>query len=418
MCASQRTAAAHKERYPDWSEPMFFRDACIPVRLSWSSPFARWQGPLAEVSSLDLAVQVTADALAGRGLPATEVGGIVLGWTVPQPAIFYGASTVAARIGAPHATGAMLSQACATSAACVEVAALRVDAGLDEVSMVIATDRTSNGPVLTYPAPSSPGGAPRQEHWILDSFRRDPWGGLSMIATAERVAAEAGLTREGIDEVALMRYQQYQAALADDQAFQRAYMVPVTVPSRRGEPVVIDGDVGVHPTTAEGLAKLAPSDAGGVVTYGTQTHPADGTAGMILATAARARELARGEGIARILGTGLARVGKGEMPKAPVPAAKAALEHAGLDFGDVDAVTTHNPFAVNDLWFSHQTGIPLERMNSYGCSLIYGHPQGPTGARLIVELLHTLRMRGGGIGLFTGCAAGDTGAAVVVRVED
>jgi acetyl-CoA acetyltransferase family protein len=397
---------------------MFFRDACIPVRLGWSSPFARWQGPLAEVSSLDLAVQVTADALADRGLPATEVTGIVLGWTVPQPEIFYGASTVAARIGAPHATGAMLSQACATSAACLEAAALRVEAGLDELSMVITTDRTSNGPILTYPAPSAPGGAPQQEHWVLDSFRRDPWGGLSMVATAERVAAEAGLTREAIDQVTLLRYQQYQAALADDRAFQRAYMVPVTVPSRRGEPVVIDGDAGVRPTTAEGLAKLVPPEAGGVVTYGTQTHPADGTAGLVVAPAGRARELAGGEGIARILGTGVARVRKGEMPKAPVPAAMAALEHAGLSFGEVDAVTTHNPFAVNDLWFSKQTGIPLERMNSYGCSLIYGHPQGPTGTRLVVELLHTLRQRGGGIGLFTGCAAGDTGAAVVVRVEN
>src|SRR6266487_1250173 len=347
---------------------MSFRDACIPVRLGWSSPFARWQGPLAEVSSLDLAARVTADALASRGLPASEVTGIVLGWTVPQPEIFYGASTVAARIGAPHATGAMLSQACATSAACLEAAALRVEAGLDELSMVITTDRTSNGPVLTYPAPSSPGGAPRQEHWVLDSFRRDPWGGMSMVATAERV--------------------------------------------------VVDGDAGVHPTSAEGLAKLAPVDTGGVVTYGTQTHPADGAAGLVVTTAARARELAGGEGIARILGTGIVRVSKGEMPKAPVPAAQAALANAELGFGDVDAVTTHNPFAVNDLWFSGQTGIPLERMNAYGCSLIYGHPQGPTGARLVVELLHTLRLRGGGIGLFTGCAAGDTGAAVVVRVED
>jgi hypothetical protein len=76
----------------------------------------------------------------------------------------------------------MLSQACATSAACLQAAALRVEAGLDELSIVITTDRTSNGPVLTYPAPSSPGGAPRQEHWALDSFRRDPWGGLAMVA--------------------------------------------------------------------------------------------------------------------------------------------------------------------------------------------------------------------------------------------
>ncbi len=397
---------------------MQYRDACIPVRLGWSSPFARWQGPLAELSSIDLAVDVTASALSGRGLPASEATGIVFGWTVPQPEIFYGAPTVAARIGAPHATGVMLSQACATSAACLETAALRVGSGLDGLSIVITTDRTSNGPVLTYPSPSSPGGAPRQEHWVLDSFRRDPWGGSSMVGTAERVAAQAGMTREELDQVALLRYQQYQAALANDRAFQRAYMVPVTLPGRRGDPVVIDGDTGVHPTTPEGLAKLAPVDTGGVVTYGTQTHPADGTAGLVVTTAARAGELAGGEGIARILGTGVARVSKGEMPKAPVPAARAALDHAELSFGDVDAVTTHNPFTVNDLWFSDQTGIPLERMNAYGCSLIYGHPQGPTGVRLIVELIHTLRQRGGGIGLFTGCAAGDTGAAVVVRVED
>ena len=81
---------------------MSFRDACIPVRLGWSSPFTRWQGPLAEVSSLDLAAQVTTDALARSGLPAAEVTGIVLGWTVPQPEIFYGASTLAA--GSAHRT--------------------------------------------------------------------------------------------------------------------------------------------------------------------------------------------------------------------------------------------------------------------------------------------------------------------------
>lgn len=195
-------------------------------------------------------------------------------------------------------------------------------------------------------------------------------------------------------------------------------MVPVTLPSLRGEPVVIDGDVGVHPTSAEGLAELTPIEPGGAVTYGTQTHPADGAAGLVVTTPARARELAAGDRIARILGAGVARVSRGEMPKAPVRAAMLALARAGLGVGDVDAIATHNPFAVSDLWFSRETGIALERMNAYRCSLIYGHPQGPTGTRLIVELLHTLRLRGGGIGLFTGCAAGDTGAAVVVRVED
>jgi acetyl-CoA C-acetyltransferase len=106
------------------------------------------------------------------------------------------------------------------------------------------------------------------------------------------------------------------------------------------------------------------------------------------------------------------------MPQAPVPAALAALSAAGLDIGQIDAVTTHNPFAVNDIYFSRQTGFPVERMNNYGCSLIFGHPQGPTGLRSVTELIEELRLRGGGTGLFTGCAAGDTGAAVVVRVTD
>jgi acetyl-CoA C-acetyltransferase len=114
----------------------------------------------------------------------------------------------------------------------------------------------------------------------------------------------------------------------------------------------------------------------------------------------------------------MARVEKARMPKAPVPAAERALADAGLTFADIDAVTTHNPFAVNDVYFARATGYALEQMNQYGCSLVWGHPQGPTGARAIAELIETLRLRGGGTGLFTGCAAGDSAAAIVLRVED
>lgn len=395
---------------------MRYANACIPLGYAWSSPFARWQGALADRTSLELAVGVTGRALAERGLPATEVSQLVLGWTVPQPEIFYGATTVAARLGAEGVTGPMIGQACATSVACVQAAAAAVEAG-EALALVVTTDRTSNGPHLVYPAPSAPGGRPHTEDWVMDNFDRDPWAGRPMIGTAEHVAAQEGITREECDAVTLLRYQQYQAALADDRAFQRAWMVPVELPRRRGDPVVVDADVGVFPTTAEGLAKLAPLDPQGVVTYGSQTHPADGTAGLVVTGEARARELGRG-GVVRLLGSGTARVARAEMPKAPVPAAKAALDAAGLGFGDLDAVVTHNPFAVNDVYFARQTGYPLEGMNAYGCSLVYGHPQGPTGARGIAELIQTLVRRGGGVGLFTGCAAGDTGAAVVVRVED
>ncbi len=77
---------------------------------------------------------------------------------------------------------------------------------------------------------------------------------------------------------------------------------------------------------------------------------------------------------------------------------------------------THNPFAVNDIVFARDTGFPLEKMNNYGCSLIWGHPQGPTGMRCVIELIEELALRGGGTGLFTGCAAGDSAMALVLRV--
>lgn len=396
---------------------MKFENAAIPLGFAWSSPFVRWQGALAEMSSLDVAVDVTRRALDQRGLDPARIEKIVLGWTVPQAQIFYGAPTVAARIGAEGVSGPMISQACATSAVCVEAAAAGVDKG-EGVTLVVATDRTSNGPVLSYPRPSAMGGAPLIENWVLDNFAKDPWAGEAMVTTAENVAREADLSKEELDEVTLLRYAQYREALAADRAFQRRYMVPVGVPTGRREVRMVEEDQGIHDTTAEALAALKPVTPDGVVSFGTQTHPADGCAGCVVAPVDEARSLSRGEGVARILGSGLARVDKAHMPKAPVPAAKAALDDAGLDISDIDVVTTHNPFAVNDLWFARQTGYPVDRMNVYGCSLVYGHPQGPTGLRLIAELIETLRARGGGTGLFTGCAAGDTGAAVVVRVED
>ena len=105
------------------------------------------------------------------------------------------------------------------------------------------------------------------------------------------------------------------------------------------------------------------------------------------------------------------------MPKAATTAAANALHDAGLSWRDVAVVNTHNPFAINDLWFAQQTGFGLDKMNPFGCSLVYGHPQAPTGLRGIVELVEALRLQGGGIGVFTGCAAGDTGAALVLRVD-
>jgi acetyl-CoA acetyltransferase len=396
---------------------MRYTDVAIPAGMAWSSPFVKWQGSLAEVSSIDLAADVTARALAGRQVEPGRVDGLVFGWTIPQQDIFYGTPTLAARLGAGAVSGPMISQACATSVACLAAASGAVATGAG-LQLVVTTDRTSNSPQVIYPSPSGMGGVPVATNWLLDAFARDPWAGTSMLAAGETVAAESGVSRGELDALAALRSDQYAKALADDRAFQRRYMVEVQIPQRRKPPRVIDADEGIRPAVLDEIARLPAAGPGALHTFATQTHPADGTAGALVTTIEQARELARGAGVAQILATGFARVAPSHMPQAPVPAASAALAAAGLEIGQVDAVTTHNPFAVNDIYFSRETGFPLERMNSYGCSLIFGHPQGPTGLRSVAELIEELRQRGGGIGLFTGCAAGDTGAAVVLRVDD
>jgi acetyl-CoA acetyltransferase len=95
-----------------------------------------------------------------------------------------------------------------------------------------------------------------------------------------------------------------------------------------------------------------------------------------------------------------------------------ALQAAGLAIDRMDAVKTHNPFALNDILFSRMTGFALEKMNNFGCSLVWGHPQAPMGTRAVIELVEELVQRGGGFGLFAGCAAGDSAMAVVVEVLD
>lgn len=386
--------------------------AAIPLGVAWTSPFAKWGGTLAEVSSLELATAVTTAALEARRVDPAGLDSLVLGWTIPQPDIFYGAPSLATAIGAPGIAGPMVSQACATSVLALRTAAREVENGGAATALVVVTDRTSNGPLLVYPQPGATGGAPATEHWLLDSFARDPGTGQSMLATADAVAREEGIDRARLDDVTALRYAQYADRPADFD-----HIVPVVIERRRST-IKLTEDEGVQHSTREALAGLRPAAPEGVHSYGGQTHPADGTAGAVVTSPERARELSGRAGIVEFLGFGEARVEPARMPKAPVPAADRALAAAGLTIADVDLAATHNPFAVNDVYFAAQTGFPLDRMNVFGCSLVFGHPQAPTGMRSIVELIAALQRRGGGVGLFTGCAAGDVGLALVIRVSD
>ena len=251
---------------------MRFDNAFIPLPLLWSSPFIRWQGAAADVSALDLAVQVTRDALAGGGYDAAETAQLVLGTTIPQPNTFYAPPWLAARLGMAGIGGPAIAQACATAVACLAHAAAASQLSGGDTQLVVTTDRTSNGPLLVYPRSASMGGAPLATNWVLDSFAADPWTSESMLHTAECTATDGGFTREQCDELTLLRFNQYQSALRDDRALQRRYLRPIVIESRKSR-TVLEADEGVSDYSAAGLAKLSPAKPGGAITLGTQTHP-------------------------------------------------------------------------------------------------------------------------------------------------
>ena len=394
----------------------------IPYGAYWSTPFARWQGSFANLHSLEFAAHVARLELGKRTIDPASFDYGVLGMSVPQKSAFYGAPWMMGMIGAQQAGGPTLMQACATGVRTLLAAAQEIEAGLATAALVINCDRTSNGPHLYYPNPRGPGGTGSAENWVMDNFGCDPLGGHSMLQTAENVASSHGIGTARQHEVVLRREEQYRAALAHDSAFLKRFMtLPFEVPAPNFKKTVatLEGDEGVNHSTAEGLARLTPVLEGGSLTFGGQTHPADGNAALIVATPGKARELSTNPAITvRLHGFGQARAALARMPEATVPAARRALQQAGLTIGRMNAIKTHNPFAINDLFFAQETGADLMQMNNYGCSLVWGHPQAPMGTRAIIELIEELAIRGGGFGLFTGCAAGDTAMAVVLEVCD
>jgi len=401
---------------------MQFDDVWVPYGGYWSSPFCAWQGSFATLPPIPFAASLTVRALAERGITPATIDGLCLGTTVPSRHSFYGAPWFAGLAGLGHLAGPTINQACATSVRCLVQGAQELASGAATVYLAATADRCSNGPHLYYPNPAGSGGTGEAEDWVTDSFGHDPYAGNSMLQTAENVAKEAGISRAAQEDTALLRYRQYETALADGGAFHGRYLArPVEVRPPRGRKVIatVTGDEGVHPTTAAGLAGLKPVIEGGTVTFGTQTHPADGNAAVVLVAGRdRARALSRDAAVTvQLLAFGQARVKPGFMPMAIVPAAELALARAGIAAAELASVTTHNPFAVNDVLLARGLRIDPERMNRHGCSLVWGHPQGPTGLRSIIELIEDLVIVGGGYGLFTGCAAGDSAASVVLKVN-
>jgi acetyl-CoA acetyltransferase len=179
----------------------------------------------------------------------------------------------------------------------------------------------------------------------------------------------------------------------------------------------IDDDVGVRKLTMESLRAMRELDT--CVTGGTQTHAADGMASLLVTTAEQARALSpRPEISIRFVAKATVRTEPSLMPEAPALAVQKLLADTGLTMADMAVVKNHNPFAVNDAVFARVVGYDWKEMNKTGSSLVWGHPQGPTLTRLVIEALEEAVDLGGGHVLVFGCAAGDVGIAALLTVSE
>jgi len=387
--------------------------ARIPYGTWGSSFFPAWQmSPLAEVNIGQFAGEAMARILGLRKVPSDRLDYLIIGSTIPWHWKFWNAPLVASCLG-HRIPGYHLEQACATGLQAVVAAVAEVEAGANEVVGVLTFDRTSDSPVGVFPERRSyQRTVPLADVW--DNFGFDPATGNAMLATAGLAARKYRIDRREVDELTACRYAQYFEARAS--GLLDRVLVPLDILNLQGRVIGrVDDDLGVRQVTLAALAAMRELDTG--VTAGTQTHASDGMATLLVAAKEVVAELSpRPEIDIRLLAKAEVRALPSLMPEAPALAVQKLLARTGLEIGDMAVVKNHNPFAVNDVIFSKLLGYDWRKMNRTGSSLVWGHPQGPTLTRVVIEALEEAVSLGGGRVLVFGCAAGDVGIAAIFEV--
>ncbi len=241
----------------------------------------------------------------------------------------------------------------------------------------------------------------------------DPVEDDGMGNETERLAAEYGVTREEVDEVAY--YSHKRAAQATESGIFKQEIVPVEIKSRKGT-IVLDRDEGIRPdTTPESLASLRPAfTADGILTAGNASQISDGASALLIAgeEAIKRHNLTP---LARFVGGSWAALDSWRFAEAPIPAVrKLAAKHA-LEISDFDLVENNEAFAVNTILMNRELGVPTEKLNIYGSGIALGHPIGSTGARILVTLLTALQNEQGKLGLASLCHGMGGGTAVAIE---
>lgn len=373
-------------------------------------------GSLAGIPASELGAKVIKGLLARSGLSADMIDEVIMGQVLQAGVGQNPARQAALSAGLPQEVSALtINKVCGSGLKAVHLAAQAVQCGDSGIVIAGGQENMSASPHIL---PRSRDGQ-RMGNWeMVDTMIKDglwcAFNDCHMGITAENIADKYGFSRAEQDLFAATSQQRTEAA-QNAGAFDEE-IIPVEIPQRKGDPIVFARDEFPRAgTTTESLAKLRPAfKKDGSVTAGNASGINDGAAGVVVMSAARAKELGLTP-IAKVVSFGSAGVDPAIMGTGPIPAVRKCLDRAGWSVQDLDLIEANEAFAAQAMSVNKELGFDLSKVNVSGGAIAIGHPIGASGARVLVTLLHGMKRTGANKGLATLCIGGGQGVALAVE---
>ncbi|MDH0864348.1 acetyl-CoA C-acetyltransferase [Mitsuaria sp. GD03876] len=388
----------------------------IVIVAAARTPIGKFGGTLSKTPASELGAIVIQELLRRSGLQPDQIHEVILGQVLTAGVGQNPARQAVIKAGLPVTVPAMtINKVCGSGLKAVMLAAQAIRDGDSDIVIAGGQENMSLSP---HVLPGSRDGQRMGDWKLVDTMivdgLWDVYNQYHMGITAENVAKEYHVSRAQQDELALASQQK--AAAAQDAGRFTAEIVPVTIPQRKGDPVVFAQDEFVNrKTNAEALAGLKPAfDKAGSVTAGNASGLNDGAAGLLLMTDAKAQALGLTP-LARIASYASAGVDPKTMGMGPVPASRKALERAGWQAKDLDLLEINEAFAAQACAVHQEMGWDLSKVNVNGGAIALGHPIGASGARILVTLLHEMIKRDAKKGIASLCIGGGMGVALCVE---
>ncbi|MBQ5441109.1 MAG: acetyl-CoA C-acetyltransferase [Firmicutes bacterium] len=389
----------------------------VVIASAVRTPIGKFGGSLKDVPARKLGAIVIKEALNRAGVDPAMVDEVIMG-CVLQGGLGQNVSRqMSLDAGLPVEVPTFtINKVCGSGLRAVELAAQIIKAG--DADIVVAGG-AENMSATAYAMPAARWGARMFDSKMVDMMVNDglwdAFNGYHMGITAENVAEQWGLTREQLDEFSVISQQRAEAAV-DSGRFDDE-IVPVTIPQRKGDPIVFARDEHLtRGSSMEKVAKLKPAfkKDGGVVTAANASGINDSGAAVVVMSAEKAEELGI-KPLCKIVSYASGGVDPSIMGVGPVPASKKALEKAGLTIEDIDLVEANEAFAAQSLAVRKELGLDPEKTNVNGGAIALGHPIGASGCRILVTLIYEMMKRDSKRGLATLCIGGGMGTSLIVE---